>query len=173
MPLTPAKIREGLRDGWIVPLLQPHDLYLFAPDRDGQRFAELFRATWQELPGHATNRVLRYWRSRHYVAEVLPMRPTIEFLGFWARRYGDLWSYSCHAHRLLFHSSSVAQMPDSIVQTLVACALARVFDIAVVGYQERNFLEEGDVISRLVNSWGFDDDDLACWCWVHPPEQEG
>lgn len=168
MPLSTAQLHDGLREGWIVPVLPIHGVYVCAPDRNGWRFADLFRATWLQLPGHATKRILRYWKRGYILNDLLPMRPTINLFDSWKERTDQIWDHGYEAHEILFHSGSVARMPDTLVQTLVARALARGFDAAIHGYFDGLcWLDEDEVIAMNVTIWGFDNDVLDEWKREH------
>jgi hypothetical protein len=163
MTLIPAELLEGLKGGWCVPLLEEHQVYLFVPDRDGHRFADLFRKTWNHLPGHATKRILRHWRAPCPFAPVL--RPQIELVGDWSGRIVAMSETFMEGNHLAFHKPSVDRMPDHLVETLIARELARVFDIALVGSCNRDAKEACYRPGEIAESWGFDDNALGGW-WV-------
>jgi len=173
MPISYERLNDGLREGWIVSILPIHGLYVWSPERNGQRFAELFRATWLQLPGHAIKRILRYWKRGYILDELLPMTPTIDLFEFWNGRTDQIWDHGYHAHEILFHSESVHRMPDTLVQTLVARALARVFDAAIHGFDGLCWYDEDEVISGIVTTWGFDNDVLDEWEREHTQDQRG
>jgi hypothetical protein len=165
MTFIPAEPLEGLKGGWCVPLLEVHRVYLFVPDCDGQRFADLFRKTWNRLSGHATKRILLHWRADSPFATPL-LRPQIELVDGWSGRWCDMSGTALHGNQMVFHKPSVDRMPDVLVETLIARELVGVFDTAIRGYDYREDPLEKDLRHfDFLNLWGFDNDALEVW-WL-------
>src|SRR4051794_13519671 len=77
-------LRKGIAKGYWFSLLPRHGVFLFAPNRGGERFARLFRETWGRLPLYARRRILKHWRSDPVP---LPLfKPEIGLLKDWSGR---------------------------------------------------------------------------------------
>jgi hypothetical protein len=101
------------------------NVYFQAFDGDGSRFARLFRATWRRIPLWARRRILRYWREDF--SGPIAVSPEITLAKSWkGRGRRDFAVTTCHGHRLVFHSRSVAAMPEDVAGDLIAHELAYV-----------------------------------------------
>ena len=57
---TQKMCRKGPRN---IPLLPRHHIYLFCVNGDGDRFVEIFRAVWRQLPLKHRRAFLKHWRT--------------------------------------------------------------------------------------------------------------
>ena len=57
---TQKMSRKGPRN---IPLLPRHHIYLFCVNGDGDRFVEIFRAVWRQLPLKHRRAFLKHWRT--------------------------------------------------------------------------------------------------------------
>jgi hypothetical protein len=156
-----------------VPLLPRQGIYLTVRRGDGSRFASLFRTTWDRLPLAARRTLLLHWRL---CIQSYPDAPRIQLV---SRIPGAprtvLAAASDEGCLYEFRFSLVTEMPDDVVQDLIAHEPAHGIEAArgirPVGrdsYQGPNghcfgrdeFEEDADNWTRF---WGFDPDSIDRW----------
>lgn len=136
-------LRRSIQLGRCLPLLPRHEVYLWLPEGGGQRFAALFRTTWQRLPLGVRRCVLKHWKRIPLVPGAVlrpemvhPVSPRIDLslidpaLEEWEDDPSNFAQVGNLGHRLWFRSSDVAMMPDNVVQDLIAHQLAHVVQCA-------------------------------------------
>lgn len=96
----------------------------------GQRFASIFRSTWNALPLWARRRILRHWREpSEQGVDVLNL--TIELISDVPDEDGPGIATCCNlGHYLEFYEPLVDRMPDECVTALIAHELAHVLQYA-------------------------------------------
>lgn len=158
------EIKVGLKSGYVVRLFRRHQIHIFAPE-GGDRFASLFRLTWSRLPLWARREILGHWRCggagglfRHLVGRI----PKIELVGGWSGREA-LAAVRSNGHHLQFDAAVVREMPDHLVQDLIAHELAHVHQGATgLFYSMPLHVLEQDA-NELMEAWGFDADAMDDW----------
>jgi hypothetical protein len=166
-------LKADLEAGRVVRLLPGHDVFLWVFAGDGDRFAWAFRETWKRLPLWVRRALLRYWAGPDPERPIVSPRIELNRLLCW----GD----GCPAfvdrcgHRLRFDAKNVDEMPDEVLQAVIAHELAIVVQHELDGLREderliigrRSFFEDenGDwvqefiidaVADDMISEWGFD-----------------
>lgn len=134
----------------------------FHPGADGERFAELFRRVWEKIPKDHRACMRRRWKhdgQPHISIQTFPLR---NFDG------GGPFPIACywpHTEEFRFRSTWVDQMPDRVLENLVAHELAHCLIIArrsdgpvklIAGADEEEAAE-------VMDEWEFSDAFLETW----------
>jgi hypothetical protein len=163
---TKKMIKAGLRDGSIFWLLQRHRVYLWAPDRDGERFAELFQRAWKRIPLWGRRRILKHWKHGDHGTvhrQLVPDSPRIELVSGWIGRDDAMGLVKYNGHLVRFSSDIVHLMPDAHVQELIAHELAHVYQGAFCPLVEYARDEAEDSANDIMRRWTFDPFDMDDW----------
>ena len=144
----------------------------------GLRFRDLFRQTWRRIPLNPRRLIRDHWKLDLSCGG---NGADIELLPGWTTR-GEL-ECACVdlcGHRVQFHGPSVAEMPDDVVQDLVAHELAHVvqfaqytpivesisLDVFATDDDEDEFIDAllGEVeADRMILQWGFNPGSFDEW----------
>jgi hypothetical protein len=160
-------------------LFPGYEVYLVGREGDPNRFAKLFLATWHRLPSKDRRLIMGWWGRQtlghHLDGRQVTIGPgATVLLGDELRNQdrGRLADTVGSGHTLRFDSNAVAQMPDNVVQDLVAHELAHVVQLAL-GFKKvvdqdgiESWRKDGrywgtvDDLEReadeMIDRWGFD-----------------
>jgi hypothetical protein len=182
-----TSIKPGLSEGWYFRLHPRKPIFLFSPDRDGSRFARLFRETWQRLPLWSRRSILKYWREGS--PPDFTLKPNIELLDDWSVRErgkglrGEKAGTYRAGNALRFWSRIVDAYPDPLVRDLIAHELAHVCRYSQ-GYRDirgadgkwvcikasgrrLDTMEVEEDADWLMSCWGFEPNAIDEWDREH------
>ena len=167
------RIRAGLLEGYVLPILPRHRVYVFdlSLSNGGERFAENFKRTWKRLPLGPRRRILAAWKcgdSGTIGRTTVLVSPQIELVDGWSGRRDAVGAAGANGHLLRFFAPDIRRMPDNLVEDLIAHELAHVYQgaLRMLDWDETDELQvavdeqEADI---LMEEWGFDADALDDW----------
>ncbi len=159
-----AEVAEG-RGAWIFP---KRHVPVISPYGGGERFARLFRETWDRIPLGPRRSMLKYWRTEC----ILPVafQPTIYLMPEWKNRRGgnrlkgDMACMTHLGHVLNFHARTVAKMPDEIVRDLISHELAHVVQRAEWDdFDNEDAFTVEESADATMEMWGFSSTNIDKW----------
>ncbi len=188
LTLPRASLRKMLKEqmpsdfAFSMPLLAWHAIDLIATAGNGRRFSQVFRATWKRIPLRIRRRLLGHWRNRGGLMFGVILSPSILLTNHSLRDRKSFAETTKLGHELKFSAKEADDMPDDVLQDLIAHELAHVLQSAdgircVKQYPDGRAdfvnskgdywggnVEIEDGADCEMSIWGFDPDSIDKWC---------
>jgi hypothetical protein len=138
----------------LIPISEPKNLALLASYANapiGLRLAEAIRDVLKEIPAAV---LYRHWGTAGPLIELVEEHPEGE------------WSLATEGRRgteIRFHAEHVADMPDAVLNVLVAHELAHVFQHATDRINDLGADEVENDVDVVLESWAFDPAVVRKW----------
>jgi len=152
-----------------LPLLARHDIHLqdFGSEKQGARFAAVFRDTWQRLPLSARRALLAHWRAPDVFCFDSRRSPRVAIVHYLSRVDDPDVMGVCRlkGHEFQFQVGAVAALPDEHLATLIAHELCHGY-LAAKKHPDADGSEWEENLVQEINGieWGFDEDALDDYC---------
>lgn len=181
-------LEDDLADATIVkylPIIPASGLWLLKLGiGNDERFAQIFRDTWRQIPLKARRLIVKFWRRNTPPWAATGLRsPTIQLTDYWEfserswRQKNELGICGLDGHGLFFYGPVVDKMPQRHVEELIAHELAHVVQSATDGPPHtdrtiaRIFDTTENIADEYMEGWGFDSEAMDEWLnknWTWP-----